>query len=422
MDVKQEYLLLEGIEAGVALRVDSAFHEALPTIFSHWPYEIVSETAREVFASVEQKENGRYYLTSPYIDSDDSYRDSVNIVCAIVAELAWQRLREDPSLLCIHGAAADFGGRLVVFPATRKAGKSTLSVAMAAAGIRIYTDDFLPISVEDDGVIRGISSGVSPRLRLPLPDQLGDNAVQYMARRQLISNKQYTYIEPLLTETAAFGESLPLGGMVFLERKDGAKAEMAKITTAEALKILIYQNFSRAGNAGDILAMLEFVTLNMPSYLLRYDHAEPAVDLLKERFSGWENALPRFHPRAKLVNESEQGMRPFDLYTEVEIGQFEHADGVQTVSTDGQRFLTGRNGQSIHYLNEGAALIWQILREPTSVDEAIEILRAAFPEQTQTQIETDVLRCFKDFGKNGLLKKIETGMDQAPQNAELSAP
>ncbi len=422
MDVKQEYLLLEGIEAGVALLVDSAFHEALPTIFSHWPYEVVSETEREIFASVEQKENGRYYFTSPYIDNKDSYRDSVNIVCAIVAEMAWQRLREDPSLLCVHGAAADFDGRLVVFPATRKAGKSTLSVAMAAAGICIYTDDFLPISVEDDGVLRGISSGVSPRLRLPYPDQLGENAVSYMSRRQLISNKQYTYIKPLLTESATFGDSLPLGGMVFLERKDGAKAEMVEISTAKALKTLIYQNFSRAGNAGDILAMLEFVTLNLPSYLLRYDHAEPAVALLKERFSSWADPLPRFHPRAKLANESEQGMRPFDRYTDVEIGQFEHADGVQAVSTDGQRFLTGRNGQSIHYLNEGAALIWQILNEPTSVDEAVEILLAAFPEQTQTQIETDVLRCFKDFGQNGLLKKIETDMGQALQNAELPAP
>lgn len=422
MEQEQQYLLLEGIKAGIALKVDTVFLESLPYIFSHWPHEVVGETTRETFAAIERKDNGRYYFTSPYIDSNDSYRDSVNGICAIVAELAWQRLREDPSLLCIHGAGADFAGRLVVFPATRKAGKSTLSVAMAAAGIRMYTDDFLPVSVEDDGIIRGVSSGVSPRLRLPLPDQIGTRALQYLTQRQHVSNKQYTYVKPLETEQASFGTALPLGAVVFLERREGAKAEMAEISKAKALKTLIYQNFSRAGNAGDILAMLEFVASSLPLYLLRYDDAEPAIDVLKAEFSGWETALPRYTPRAPLINESEHGLKPFTRYEDVSVGQFVQAEGVQVVSTDGQRFLTGRNGQSIHYLNEGAALIWQILDEPTSVDEAVEILLAAFPEQSREQVEGDVLRCLSDFGKNGLLSKIEQNMRQMSQNAELSAP
>ncbi len=420
--MKQGYLLLEGIEAGIELKVDSVFVESLPYIFSHWPYKVVPETTREVFAKIECKDNGRYYFTSPYIESKDSYRDALNGICAIVAELAWQRLREDPSLLCIHGAAADFGGRLVVFPATRKAGKSTLSVAMAAAGIRMFTDDFLPISVEDDGIIRGISSGVSPRLRLPLPAQIGETAKAFMARRPLLSNKQYTYVQPLKTENAQYGEALPLGGVVFLERVDGATAEMVEISKAKALKTLIYQNFSRAGNAGDILAMLEFVASNLPLYLLRYDHAEPAIEVLKAQFAEWESPSPQYYPKAKLANEAADGPKLFDQYTEVNFGQFEQADGVQVVSTDGQRFLTGRNGQSIHYLNEGAALIWQILSEPTSVAEAIEILLAAFPEQAREQIETDVQRCFLDFGKNGLLRKLQTNTGLAAQPIELSAP
>ncbi len=422
MDLKQKYLLLEGLDAGITLQVNSVFLESLPLIFSHWPYEVVSETDREMFAMMELKDNGRFYLTSPFIESKDSYRDAVNAICAIVAELAWQRLREDPSLLCIHGAAADFAGRLVVFPATRKAGKSTLSVAMAAAGIRMFTDDFLPISVEDDGIIRGVSSGVSPRLRLPLPAQIGEVAHEFIARRQILSNKQYTYVKPLKTENAHYGESLPLGGFVFLERVDGATAEMSEISTAKALKTLIYQNFSRAGNAGDILAMLEFVAVNLPCYLLKYDQAEPAIALLKSSFSAWESPLPAYSQRAKLDNEAKNGAIPFTRHTEVDSGQFEHAKGVEVVSADGQRFLTGRSGQSIHYLNEGAALIWQILSEPTSVAEAVEILVAAFPEQAQADIEQDVLRCFKEFGKNGLLCKIESAPMPVAQSVELPAP
>jgi hypothetical protein len=407
MDLIQKYLILDGVRAGIALSVDSVFLDSLPYVFSHWPFEVVSETDRDVFARMELKDNGRFYFTSPYIDSKDSYRDAVNAICAIVAELAWQRLREDPSLLCIHGAAADFAGRLVVFPATRKAGKSTLSVAMAAAGIRLFTDDFLPVSVEDDGVIRGMSSGVSPRLRLPLPPQVGNAALAFMAQRPLLSNKQYTYVKPQPTENAEFGESRPLGGFVFLERVEGASANLAGISTAEALKILIYQNFSRAGNAADILAMLEFTARNLPCYLLTYDHTEPAVALLEAQFAAWDSPLPRYHPRARLTNEAAKGPVPFTVYSDVTHGQFIQADGVKVVTTDGKRFLTGRNGQSIHYLNEGAGLIWQILREPASVAEAVEVLLAAFPEQARANVENDVQRCFEAFGKNGLLRRLD---------------
>lgn len=406
MGLAQKYLVLEGLKAGVAIKADAAFFDALPMVFSHWPHVVASECASGVFASLERKEN-RYHLSSPFMTKTEAYREPVNAICAIVAELAWARLREDPSLLCLHGAAAEFSGRLVVFPATRRAGKSTLSVAMAASSIRLFTDDFLPVSIGDDGVIRGISSGISPRLRLPLPTQIGEVATAYLARRQGVSNAQYRYVTPLKNESAKFGETAPLGGVVFLDRQEDADAEIREISKAEALKTLIYQNFSRAGNAGDILAMLEFVATNLPIYSLRYDETEPAVALLLATFSSWSAALPTYKTDTVLANEVEDGLKPFSRYKDISIGQFEQAEGVQVVSVDGKRFLTGRNGQSIHYLNEGAALIWQILSEPASTDEAIEILMAAFPEQTRTQIEGDVLRCFKDFGKNGLLHKLE---------------
>ena len=420
MGLAQKYLVLEGIKAGVAVKADAAFYDVLPMVFSHWPYEITDAHPAEIFATIDLT-GERYQLSSPFMTKADAYREPVNLVCALVAELAWARLREDPTLLCLHGAAAEISGRLVVFPATRRAGKSTLSVAMAAAGIRMFTDDFLPISVMDDGLVYGISSGVSPRLRMPFPPQIGEVAKSYVSCRPSVSNTQYTYVTPLQNESAHFGEKAPLGGVVFLDRQDGAAAEIHEISTAEALKTLIYQNFSRAGNAGDILAMLEFLALNLPSYSLRYDQAEPAIALLKAKFAEWENPLPRYRPCATLTNEVHEGLKPFDKYKDVTDGQFEQALGVKVVSVDGKRFLTGRNGQSIHYLNEGAALIWQILSEPASAQETAEILLAAFPEQSRMQIEGDVLRCFQDFGKNGLLLKIEQDHSNDPLHADVSA-
>ena len=406
MNQSQKYIFFEGLNAGVAVKADTAFFESLPYIFSHWPYAITAQPGHEIFASVDQVD-GRYAISSTFMAKTESYAEPVNAICALVAELAWARLREDPSLLCLHGAAAEFAGRLVVFPATRRAGKSTLSVALAAAGIRMFTDDFLPLSVTGDGIINGISSGVSPRLRLPVPEQIGDQAKDFLARRQTISNKQYTYVAPLNTENARFGEQAPLGGIVFLDRTDGASADLSEISKAEALKILITQNFSRAGNAGSILAMLEFLAQNLPAYKLSYDEAEPAIAILKQQFAAWAVPLARYRPKAILANEVEGGLKPFTVYKDVSIGQFEQASGVQVALSDGKQFLTGRNGQSIHYLNEGAAMIWQILSEPTSVEEAVEILLAAFPEQDRARVEGDVRRSFGNFAKNGLLQRIE---------------
>jgi len=421
MSLEQQYILLDGMDAGIAVKADAAFFDSLPLIFSHWPFRVNPRFEAEVFASIDLVD-AQYLLSSPYMDKTLAYKEPVNAICALVAELAWARLREDPTLLCLHGAALEFAGRLVVFPATRRAGKSTLTVAMAAAGIRTYTDDFLPVSVADTGEISGISSGVSPRLRLPLPDQIGGAAKSYLERRPVLSNSQYTYVAPLKNESASFGDSAPLGAIVILKREDGAAPEITKISKAEALKTLIYQNFSRAGNAADILAMLEFLAGNLPVYALRYDETEPAIEALKARFSKWDSALPRYQPKARLHNALVDGLKPFTRYKDITTGQFEHAAGVQVVSTDGQRFLTGRNGQSIHYLNEGAALIWQILSEPTSVEEAIEILLSAFPEQKRAQIESDVRRSFKNFGENGLLRKLDSPPVSVPNPISATAP
>ncbi|MCF6272635.1 MAG: PqqD family protein [Rhodobacteraceae bacterium] len=401
-----QYIYFEGLDAGVAVKVDAGFYDSLPAIFAHWPYRIMAAEQGEVFARVELLE-GRYVLSSPYIKKAEPYREPVNAICAIVAEMAWAQLREKPSLLCLHGAAAEFSGRLVVFPATRRAGKSTLSVAMLAAGIKLYTDDFLPVSITKNGMISGVSSGVSPRLRLPVPAQIGDRAKNYLQQRETLSNKQYTYVAPLDTESARFGEAAPLGGVVFLERQDGATASLVPINKAEALKTLIRQNFSRALNAGDILAMLGFLAENLPAYALRYDKAEPAIALLKQQFSTWGEAPKPYHPKSPPASVLDDGPQPYTTYDDISVGQFRQAKGVKVVSTDGQRFLTGRNGQSIHYLNEGAAMIWQILSEPASAAEAVDILLAAFPEQPRVQIEKDVNRSFLDFAGNGLLFRLE---------------
>lgn len=408
MNMITGHLKFDGLDATVELRVDQKFVDALPVVFPYWPHAIIQNDENTSFASVTLSDN-RYQITSPFMDRLVSYADPANTLCSLIVELAWARLRQDTSLLCLHGAAVEFAGRLVIFPSTRRAGKSTLTVALAAAGKTVFTDDFLPIKATDNGPLSGVSSGISPRLRLPLPDQIGPDALDYIQNRSMIANRQYRFVAPRTGELANFGDTAPIGSLVFLERTEGASATIEPVTKSDALTALIKQNFSRAMNAAGILKMLDFITKSAPAYRLIYDNAEQAVALLESHFQTWDTAAPTFTDN--LGDAAFESALDTDfIHQQIDIteGSFIHASGIKEVSSDGKRFLTGHNGKSIHYLNAGAVNIWRLLEEPTSATEAIEMLCAVFPDHPAEDIRRDVIATFTEFARNGLLQKANS--------------
>ena len=401
------YLQFAGLDAPVELRVDQRFVDALPVVFPKWAHKITATAPAASFASIVW-DGQSYLLESPFMDKPKRYPEPVNTLVSAIVELAWARLRGDTSLLCLHGAAVEFAGRLVVFPSTRRAGKSTLTVALAAADKRVFTDDFLPLKITEGELLHGVSSGISPRLRLPLPEQIGPVAEKYIGRRSSISNSQYRFVAPISDELASFGDTAPIGSLVFLERSDGATAALEPMKHADALTALIKQNFSRAMNAGGILKMLDFISSSAPAYRLIYDEAEPAIAVLNAHFSSWTDPVPAFPADLSdsifhTALDAKQATQTIDVHQ----GSFLQASGVTEAASDGKRFLTGRNGQSIHYLNDGAATIWHLLDEPTSVAEAIEMLCAVFPDHPADQIRQDVVNTFTEFSRNGLLQIAE---------------
>jgi hypothetical protein len=110
-----------------------------------------------------------FAISGPWAPKPISRADPVDAACGFIAELVRAYVNELPDRLCLHAAAAEIGGRLVIFPSTHKAGKSVLSAALAAAGCRLSGDDIVLIDAQN-GI--GISGGLCPRLRLPLPANL----------------------------------------------------------------------------------------------------------------------------------------------------------------------------------------------------------------------------------------------------------
>lgn len=401
-------LVFEGLNAAVTLDVDERFLDALPDVFPNWPFVLSDSSTDPIFASV-CFENAKYTISSPFMDDPTTYGNPVNAICSLIAELAWAHLRADPSLLCLHGAAVEINGRLIVFPNARRAGKSTMSVAMQAAGYRLFTDDFLPLLLDDSGHICGMSHGIAPRLRLPVPDQIGGRAQAYINSHGHISNRQYRYVFPTSREMASFGDSLPVGALIFLERVDGAAPTLQKLGQADILTNLLTQNFSRAMNAAGILEILDIMSKRTPAYTLQYSNVEPAIALLTEQLGNWNSAPAQVHLSSDRVLEEAPESSGAPTIANWQEAKLVQALGITEAANENTRFLSDPTGRNIHYMNAGATGIWRILESPANLEEIVEILCTVYPEQSADEIRNDAETTLRLFVENGLVRHADVG-------------
>ena len=222
-----------------------------------------------------------YARTSPWLAKPAVWPDPVDAVCDFLVDLMKWRVAETPGLLCLHAAAAEFAAGTVLFPSTYRAGKSTLSVHLAATGARLIADDVLPIEGERN---EGVAPGFLPRLRLSLPADSSAGHRNFVRARAALGNRRYLYLALTDDELAPLGARAPIRGVVLLERRPSGPPELVPAEADEVLKTVILQNFARGVPALDILDRLHAIVAGAACYRLRYGACEPAIALLEEAF------------------------------------------------------------------------------------------------------------------------------------------
>ena len=189
----------------------------------------------------------------------------------------------------------EFAGRLVIFPSRYRAGKSVLCGCLAAQGRRLFADDVLPLRAADN---YGVAPGTKPRLRLPLPGDLGDATRRFLKRHAGLASKRYLYLDLPPEQLARRGETAPIGGFVLLERDAAAtRPGLSPVKESEVLRRVILQNFARDHAATDIMTRMRRLVARTRCYRLRYARAEDAVELLQQAFDAWPEAHPVMRPR-----------------------------------------------------------------------------------------------------------------------------
>lgn len=345
-----------------------------------------------------RREGESYRLEADCISAPFRRAEAADAVCGFIAEFIRAFVEAERDLLCLHGAAVEFDGKLVVFPNRYRAGKSTLTVCLAAAGFRVFSDDVLPIGGNQD---HALAPGILPRLRLPLPDDLEARTRDFLDRHQGLKSARYLYVDLPKNRLAPFGTEAPIGSFVLIERDPEAEPGIFPIGSGEVLRQVIWQNFARERNATDILRRLHRIVENANSFRLRYRCVEQAVELIAEAVA--EGAFTCARSSQVPVGGPIQSAAA--LPSVPAVPGYQRNPQISEVTVDGERFLADSKSGSIHNLNPLASAIWRLLEQPVTREVMVAIVRVGYPEVPQEMIETDISAILERFEAKDLITR-----------------
>lgn len=390
------FLRFEDTNVVVEVPADTAFRGALQAAAFDWA---VQETAFAAPASRVTRRGARYVLHSPGREPIEA--SAVEAVCGLLVDVVDAVIEATPSVLCLHGAAVEFAGRLVVFPSRSHAGKSTLVARLAAGGHTVLGDDILPLTPDDRS---GVALGIAPRLRLPLPAAATAAFRRFVADNAAVDDGRYLYLGADCGALAPRGMAREIGAIVLLDRTAEGPAEFSRAGESEALQTLIRQNFTSGTQAAVLMDRLHALVGRLPCFKLTYSDLEDATALVEERFRRWPvstDGLPKgTGAPSEVPGEVGRPLRPSDQ-------RFRQVAGIELRQVEGDLFLADRDGVAIYHLNAIGTGIWNLLAEPTSPNDAVEILAAAFPDTDPAQIDQDARALFGELEAAGFVEPAD---------------
>jgi hypothetical protein len=393
-------LTFQGVPQPIRLVDCAKLVPLMRKIIASWPFIVIeSDPAVRPVIVLGSEGNGHYRIEAPWLAEPIEEESDVGAVCSFIIDLVRAWFDAHPEFLCMHCSAAQFAERLVVFPSTSRAGKSTLMVRLAADGVAIHADDLLPITSGD-----GMSLGILPRLRLPLPDTAGVKLARFVRQNSGPADSRYRYLELPAPLLAPFGNTCPIGAFVLLERQAHCTAELIPTPRGSGLQHVVQQNYVRPGSAVISLARLRALIEARPCYRLVYSDLDEAVDLLKTSFASAvrDAFVPPVANAATICEPVDVSAAAGAVLCQRKTGPFYVRNPDVTVQTlDAESFLVFSD--AIFCLNSIACAIWELLAEPLSEAEATRLIRAAFPDLNRRRAHRDIRILFADLKTKGLI-------------------
>ncbi|WP_310599229.1 PqqD family protein [Desulfobulbus sp.] len=398
-------LYFSGVPQPVRLIRCAPLLDAMGDVFPTWPFRMERCDPASTPIITVRHVKGEYRIDAPWLEQSVFADTDACAFSSIVVDLIYAWLEANPQALCLHCAAAEFGGRLVVFPNTNKVGKSLLVTRLMAERRTSYGDDLVALLPEG----AGMSFGVPHRLRLPLP--ASERAVaEFIQAHRGKADTWSQYLAPNAPGLAPFRQTRPIGAFVMLNRKPAGKAELIPADAADSLQNIVYQNLMRRGSALEVLDRAQWLAKEKPCWYLRYARLDDAVALLRQAFVETDRGFSKAgHEHETALTAAVEKItprpnRPRSRARRRASGRnYVRRPEVLIRQEQGEFFLIQATGDEIFHLNALGRAVWELLAEPLSETETVALLASVFPETSRAQIERDVIELFAAFRRKHLL-------------------
>ncbi len=392
------YLKFESVSQPVLLAQGLKLLPHLARMFAKWPFrEVSGEGYGDPTINVLQDGDGGA-IQAPWIESEQRYGTAANLADGLSYHLTRCWMEESTAVLGITAAAARFGNDLAVFVGGPQSGKSLLVSCLSVSGHTVFADSILPISA---ATRQGVGLGVAPRLKLPLPNAFSGSLRAQVERCIDRCGAHRGYLGPREADMAAFGERASIRAFILLDRADGSATALRPAAANTLLKRLLLGSFDALPSARAALGLLHEMVADTPCYRLTWSNPLEAVNALRARLAISrpldvdDNSHAGAH--VSMLRRRASGPR-------IPAGQrFRHVDGLDERVVGGDMFLVDPDGEAIYHLNGLGTGLWRLLDGSYGLDDAVSVLRDAFPTVDRKSIEGDVARLIADLTDRGLL-------------------
>lgn len=220
--------------------------------------------------SFEISSDGRQIVWYPGTEPEDEKTRS-EMARAIVLGPVMALILQQSGILCLHGSAVAIQGRGVAFLAPKVHGKSTLALALTAAGARLMTDDLVAIDPEPSPVL--LPGVHSVRVKPDVAELLG---TEFSGAERNPGFK--TTFSRLASDSLAW-EPVPLGAIYLLEPSNdlepGVHATREALPAVRAAAALAHgkkltDGLMGSASAGELLDSIATVSSRVPVFRLRF--------------------------------------------------------------------------------------------------------------------------------------------------------
>lgn len=345
-----------------------------------------------------------YWQEAPALPEGMLLDTPAGTACSVIADLAGAYLRHHPEHIGLHCGAVEVNQQLFIFPNSHRAGKSTLTAAFAAVGYRVFGDDVLALTRCGEG----ISLGVAPRLRLPLPEALAPEFHQFVADHLGPHDDRYGYLALNEQQLAPHGVRCPLGAVLLIERDESlSEPQLVRLQPGDGLWQLLQQNF--AEHESDQALIERFLPLlkDLPCFLIRYRDAYEAATWLAAEIDS-NGLLDGGVAMNSYRRQTEpEAFKQNQALAANDARKWQISPVAHEFPLGEELFVIAQEGGEIHRLNVTSRAVWALLQhEALCQEEIIDTLMAFFTGASRQSIRRDICHLLGQLISLGLVQPV----------------